>query len=300
MKITTRITMKSTIKIKTRIDHKGNAASQVLLFLVLLLLFEILIFILLFLLFASRSSRPLCLWSYGLEQVADLLVDLRRIVERGGDLVLEDRAVTFLEPMDGGMDCSLARAEPLGQRRARHGPLAFGQDDLEMREELRSAGFRVLVGEELEDTAEQRDGPGAVEQPVRRHGVSGFVKVSTLGVLRVDRDQGSTTSALQRLLVAVLINQEMLAVGTKEGAEASLATVSGREHALLQQPGEIALGQVERLLGVVPFPTNERIDGIPVRGSQLGQRGPGVRRRQIGCCDDPAPSSRGERRSLSL
>ena len=48
-----------------------------------------------------------------------------RVVERGGDLLLEDRAIAFLEPVHGCVDGTLRRAELGGQFGRRHRALAL-------------------------------------------------------------------------------------------------------------------------------------------------------------------------------
>jgi uncharacterized protein (DUF885 family) len=114
--------------------------------------------------------------------------------------------------VDGGVNGPFARLELLGHRRRGDRALAFGQHDFEMGDEPGSARFAVLGGREVENTAEQGGGPGAVKQPVRRHRVGRFEKVATLGVPQVDRKQASCAPALQRLLAPMLTD---LRVGVK-------------------------------------------------------------------------------------
>ena len=51
------------------------------------------------------------------EEVADLVVDLGRIVDRGRDLLAESLAVAAAEAVDGDPHGPLGRAQPGGERR---------------------------------------------------------------------------------------------------------------------------------------------------------------------------------------
>ena len=207
----------------------------------------------------------------GVEQRADLVVELGRIVERGGDLFLEDRAIPLAQPVAGGVDGVLGHAEPLGQHGGPHGPFALGQDDLELVEELGPAGIGVLGGQDGHHAVEQRERPGAVEQAFRRQVVGRLDQVAALGVASVDGNRGGRDVGP----VPPGVDEEGPAGDSQEGTEAALAVLDGGEDVLLEEPCEEVLGQVEGAIGVVPLAADEGIEGIPVGRAErlLGRAG---------------------------
>ena len=73
-----------------------------------------------------------------------------------------------------------------------------------------------------------------------------------------------------------------------------MPAVGGGEDAALQQPGEVVLGQVQGLVGVVPLAADEGVERIPVGAAELGQRLAGLGRDRVAGRDDPAPAGRRE------
>lgn len=71
----------------------------------------------------------------------------------------------------------------------------------------------------------------------------------------------------------MLVDEEMLAVGPEERAEATLALIGGGDHSLFEQAGEVRLGQVLRIVQVVALAADERVNRVPVRPAELGQGG---------------------------
>ena len=100
--------------------------------------------------------------------------------------------------------------------------------------------------------------------------------------------------ALQGPAPLVMVGQEVAAVGPQEGAEAAPALVGRGQNTRLQQSSEVILGQVEGVVGAMPLATNERIDRIPVRPAQLGERGPRLGRSGVDRVSHPAPVGRGK------
>ena len=105
----------------------------------------------------------------------------------------------------------------------------------------------------VEDPVEQGQGPGAVEEPLGRQVVGRLVEVAALGVAGVDREDRPAAAALQGPVAVAAVGQEEGAVGQQERAEAALGRVGGGERALLQQPGEVVLGQVGAASGSWPL-----------------------------------------------
>src|SRR5262249_24992212 len=108
-----------------------------------------------------------------------------------------------------------------------------------------------------------------VEESVGSHPVGWLDPVAALGVMRVDRHDANTTSPAR--VSAVLIDEEMLAVGQQERAEAPLTLVGGSDYALLYEPGEVSLRQVLSVRGSVAATPNEGVDRIPVRLAKCGE-----------------------------
>src|SRR5262249_30642942 len=84
------------------------------------------------------------------------------------------------------------------------------------------------------------------------------------------------------------------AVGPQECPETTLGPVSSGDYALLQQAGEIVLGQLTRFVGEMASASDQGVDRIPVDLAQLRQRGAGLGRGAMARGDDPAPVRRRE------
>ena len=80
-----------------------------------------------------------------------------------------------------------------------------------------------------------------------------------------DRHRKEASPALERARAIPLVREEMLAGRQQERAKPAAALVGAAEAALLDEPGEEALGQVLRLVGRVTLAPHEREDGIPVQ-----------------------------------
>src|SRR5262249_36522370 len=107
----------------------------------------------------------------GGEQGADLVVDVFRVVERPADLLAEQLAVALAQAVDR----DLARPLRQSQVRGRPGvaarlPLAE-QEAAQPVEQRALAAGGVLLAETGQHPVEQRQGPAALEQVLRRLGV---------------------------------------------------------------------------------------------------------------------------------
>src|SRR5437764_8680500 len=98
-----------------------------------------------------------------------------------------------------------------------------------------------------------------------------LVPHAALGLGIVDRDLPSAPAALERAIIDSLIREEMAARRHQEGPELSFRRRHGAQGARLDQQREEALRQVQRLIRVMTFSANERINGLPVRLAQLAQ-----------------------------
>jgi hypothetical protein len=152
----------------------------------------------------------------------------------------------------------------------------------------------MLARQLFQHLVEQVQGPGSIEEAFRSRRVGRFAEVAVLGVVGVDGQRGPAATALEGTAPFVVMGQEEAAVGPQEGAEAAPTTVGRGQDIGLQESREVLLGQVERLVGVMPLAANERIDRIPVGPAQLGQ---GLAGRGLGAVasgDDATPSGRRE------
>ena len=164
---------------------------------------------------------------------------------------------------------------------------------LEPLEQRAAAGRGVVGGQPVEGAAEQRQGPGAVEEPLGGQVVGRLDEVAALGVAGVDRHRRPVAAPLLGPVAVAAAGQEEAAVGAEEGAEAARAAVGGGEDGLLQQPGEVLLGQVEGVGLAVTQAPDQRIDRVPVRRAQLAERR-GRRPRRVARAGDAAPAGRRE------
>ena len=89
---------------------------------------------------------------------------------------------------------------------------------------------------------------------------------------QVDRNRGMAASALERHAAIVFIEQEVLAGGEEEGAEAAALAIGDREVFFLDQAGEEGLRQVLRFLDRMAASPDEREDRIPVQRAETRQR----------------------------
>ena len=86
----------------------------------------------------------------------------------------------------------------------------------------------------------------------------------------------------------------LAAAGLQKGPEAALGLVGGGDYPLLQQAGEIVLGQVTGFLGAMAAASDQSVDRIPVGLAQFRERGTGLGRGAIARGNDPAPVGRRE------
>ena len=166
--------------------------------------------------------------------------------------------------MDGALYRPRGHPEPRGQRGVGDGPRAGRQDDLELFE-LRGLSCPFLLPPEpLQHAVEQGQGPGALEEPFGGQIVRGFSEIATLGVASVDGEDGATAAALLRPVPITLIREELGARGPQVGTKPPPARVDRRQAAFLQEVDEERLGQVLRLMGLMPLVTDEGVDGKPI------------------------------------
>jgi hypothetical protein len=102
----------------------------------------------------------------------------------------------------------------------------------------------------VEGAGDQGQCPVALEQPFGGPVMGRFAEEAALGVAGVDREDGPATAAPQGSIAVPAVRQEEAAIRQEERAEAALVRVSHGDGPLLQQPGEIVLGQVQGRIGV--------------------------------------------------
>ena len=134
-------------------------------------------------------------------------------------------------------------------RRSRLG--VSGQHGDQLLEPGRPARVVVLAAEPVDDAAEEGQGPGPVEDPLRGHLVGGFEGVAALGIEGVDGERRPAPAPLGRVLPVASVRQVPGADGAQERAEAAPGRVRPRDQVALQDVGEEVLGPVLRLLGRV-------------------------------------------------
>ncbi len=165
---------------------------------------------------AQRADFLLRSAPQGREQVAELFLDGRvvRVLKRGGDLLAQHVAVAPAESLHGGLHAPLGRAEPGRQRRIGDRAVPGAEDDLEGLELGGAAGVGVLARQVLQDAVEQPQGPGPVEEPVRRQArVGRLAKVAARRVAGVDRERRRPAAALPGPAALGPVAQEEAAVG---------------------------------------------------------------------------------------
>src|SRR5207237_2317267 len=142
--------------------------------------------------------------------------------------------------------------------------LLAGEEALELLEQRAFFGAGVVVAQAAEHLFQQRQGPAALEEFFRRQVVGRLQAVTLLGVRQVDGDDLAVAAAFLGVLPVALVGKEVLAGGQQERAEFPLGRVDGVEEILLQEAGEVFLGQVLGLFGAVALPANEGVERIPV------------------------------------
>ena len=165
---------------------------------------------------------------------------------------------------------------------------------MQLLESVRPARVVVLAAEPLDDPAQQGQGPGPVEDPLRGQLVGGLAGVPALGVEGVDGERGPASAPLRRVLAVAVVGQLAGADGAEERAEAAPRRVGHGDQVALEDVGEEVLGQVLRLLRRVSAVPDVGVDGIPVRLAEARQRLPGLRCVAAGGRDHATPMRRGK------
>ena len=146
----------------------------------------------------TRRSRISSL--QGREEGADLVVDLGLIADGRRDLFAQQQAVPASKAVNGDTDVPLGRPQPAGDLRLGVGCRVTGQDGEQFFEFVRPARVVILAAETLDDPAQQGQGPGPVEDPLRGQLVGGLACVSALGVEGVDGERTLAAAPLRRVL----------------------------------------------------------------------------------------------------
>src|SRR5262249_24991380 len=132
-----------------------------------------------------------------------------------------------------------------------------------------TSGGLVLSADPGHDALEQRQRPFAFEESLGGLFVAWFELVLPLGITGIDRQRRDPATSLGGPVVRVAVGEKAGAVGPQERPEPALARVGGRDVAALQQPGEVALRQVQGLFGAMPLAPDEGVERIPVGGAEL-------------------------------
>ena len=206
------------------------------------------------------------------EQFSDLLVDGGGILQGARDLLAEEGSVARAEPMRGSPGGPL-RAAQIGGDAGIGEPFGGPKEGrFQCRKRRRLAGGGHLGLEPSQDVLEQRCGPLALEEPLGREVMGRLAAIAILGGGDVDRHDGLAAAALEPPLVIVAVGQVVRARGHQERAEPPLAPVDRGQALSLQQSGEEALDEILGRFRVVPPSADERIERVPVRPAELGQR----------------------------
>src|SRR6185295_11118833 len=118
---------------------------------------------------------------------------------------------------------------------------------------------------------EERQGPASLIDPLRDERLRGLEPVALLGGEGLEGQDGAGAPSLLAAGARPLVDEEPLEAGEEERAEPPAGGIGRLQEAALEEPGDEFLGQVARLLGAVPLPPDERIEGIPVSGEEAGQ-----------------------------
>ena len=116
---------------------------------------------------------------------------------------------------------SLGGPQPIGDLRVRAGPRVAGQHGDQLRELGRPARVVVLAAEPLDDPAQEGQGPGPVEDPLRGQLMGGLSGVPAFGVEGVDGERVPPSAPLGRILPVAPVRQVAGADGAEERAESA-------------------------------------------------------------------------------
>jgi len=240
----------------------------------------------------NGTNREFCsslLVLEGGKEVAELFVDVGRVVEGAGHLFAEHRAETLAQAMHRHLHRPLGHAQAFGDIFVPD-VLAFaGEESLQQLEALVGIALTALGAHALENVFELRRGPAAIEFLLGGSLVGRLDVIPALGGLEVERQRRGGAAALVRLLPVPLVGGIVLQRGEQERAETPALAIRRLDVVLFEQLGEEPLNQVFGLLLRIPAPAQVGVQRVPVRLAQVGERRARVGVLRIARGDDQCP-----------
>ena len=172
----------------------------------------------------------------------------------------------------------------------RNGLGVLGQGTLEPLERFTPPRFVVLRAKPGEDPCEQRQGPIALEEPFGCLMVRRLAQITSLRVPSVDRQWHNPTPAFGGSITLAAVSEEGSAIGQKKRAGPPLGRVSRGDRSIFQKLGEVALRQVESVIGPVSFAADESVERKPVSRAEVRERLASLGRITIPGGNDATPS----------
>ena len=121
-----------------------------------------------------------------------------------------------------------------------------------------------------------------------------FAPIAVFGGSKIDRKRRPAAAAFLSPLPIPLVGQEVFQRRQQERAKPSTLPLYRGEIVLFQEPRKERLGEVPRIVGVMPASAYVLVERVPVGFAQSGQCGGRLRRAAITGRQHNAPASRGK------
>lgn len=207
-----------------------------------------------------------------LHQVADLVVDLARVVDGRGDLLSDKFTVASAQAMDRNADGPLIGVEGGGRLGIRRRVVIAREVRLEADEGVGLARKPPFVFEGRRGAIEQGQGPAAIEKDLRRALLDGFGGVEVFGNQGVQVDMGRSAAAFLGMATVPLIGEVMVDGREEIGSEAAAVGPHGGELFLADEGEEDFLDDILGRRGVMSGAADKGVGRIPI-GSEKGRHG---------------------------
>lgn len=198
------------------------------------------------------------------EEVSYLLIHLVGAGYRLGNLGPDQLPQPAAKPMHDDLGRSLGHAQCGGNLVIRRRIAVHGDVPLEMLEMLRLAGFSVLCLELFIGAADHRQGPGFLEQRIRRQLAAQLQRVATLRLLDFQRQNSLAPAPLLAMRSTPVVGQEMPQRQQQERPELALGGIDVLQLVLFEQVCEERLCTILRPVSVVAASAEVGVQGKPV------------------------------------
>lgn len=216
----------------------------------------------------NRSTRET------LNKVADLLIDVRLVVQSAAYLFAKGFREALAQAVDGGFHRTVRKAEFLGGARITARRRMDGEMGAQVLVELAFALLIKLVFQSLKSDGDHRLAPTLLKTGfgIEVGGEFDVGLVAFLGVHLLKRDKGLAMSSFEGGGLSGGVGEEMFQAAEQVKAKLAFLGVGGLKRAGFDHAGEEGLGKIFRISHPMPMPTDVEVDGIPVGLAQRGQR----------------------------